>query len=222
MSELEVAPSFRKRHITKTMRSQSPPNSALSTHSRSVECKAMLATTAHRCNLQLSPEFTVDEAIAQATTQVLRDVVDGRGSRGCIGEKLSVVALPSATGTTTVAEWVRMNMGKPPVVVFESDASADRVAKKSEVNSAKWGKVEQDHAQMMTDLKKLLQAQVQTIERQAAFIDDLQARDLKMSELFGKTVARVQGDIANMKGDLLQLEERMVSTSVENGKQPPD
>lgn len=181
----------------------------------------MLATGSHRCSLQLAPDTSVEEAVAQATRQVLRNVVESRGGLGPIGEHISVSVLPSANGATTVSEWARRNLGQAPMVVVKSDESEENSSlapRQAEVcHEDVYRKLQHEHAHMMGNLQKLLQGQTKTIERQAEYIDDLQEREQQMSQLLSKTIAHVEIDIASLKGDVLNLEEHIMEPQ-ENGQ----
>jgi len=212
------APYSRNRDTARTIRLPSPPPCRSPPEQRSVECKVLLTARTHNCSLQLAPDTSVDEAISQATRQVLRNVVESRGELGPIGEHISVTPLPSANGATTVGEWARRNLGHAPAVVVKSNESDWESPRRTEVGQEDSLRHLQDaHAEMMASLQELLQGQTRTIERQATFIDDLQERERQSSKLFCGSIARIKVDIADLKGDFLNLEEQM--TPSENGQQ---
>jgi len=175
----------------------------------------MLTTRTHLCSLQLAPDASVDDAISQATRQVLRNVVESKGALGSIGENITVDVLPHANGATTVHEWANQVAGKAPVVLIKSDESEE--CEPQHLPSADAGndetirKIQHEHARMMADLQKLARRQNETIQRQATYINDLQERDQQMAQLFSKSISRIKVDIASLKGDFLNLDEHVAA-----------
>lgn len=179
----------------------------------------MLTTSTHRCSLQLAPDASVDDAVSQATV-LLRNVVESKGKLGAIGEHISVSVLPSAIGSTSVRDWARRNLGQAPMIVVKSDESEDNFSicpRRVEADQEDtFRKLQLEHSQMMANLQKLLRAQAKTIEQQGTYIDDLSGQEKQMAQLFASTISRVQVNIASLKGDFLDLEERIMQVRAED------
>lgn len=173
--------------------------------SRSVECRAAFVF-ARRCwSFNLSPDSLVKDAVSQVTEKVLRNVVD-MDER--LGEMISISVLPSAADNSTVGDWAHRNMEQPPLIIVRSGVG-DRLASQApELDAVNLQRMVQEQTQLLVALQGQLNEQTAVIRNQATLIGELQSSDRDQAGLIRDNIRCIQEDVAEIKGQILNLEER--------------
>lgn len=196
-----------------TYRKGSAPEGRSSSPGQVVECRAVFMHQSRSWKFSLSGDSAVNDAVSTATQQVLRNVVE-KDER--IGDRLSISTLPAVADNSTVAEWSHRNLDQPPMIVIMSEVEDGLAQQKPEFDAQNMQRLMEEQTNLLSALQKQLEEQTAIIRNQATYISELQARDKQQSTQLTDAVQRIQVDIAQMKGQLLSLEENATQVGDEN------
>lgn len=157
----------------------------------------------------------MNDAISLATQQVLRNVAE---TDRRLGEKLSISVLPCVTDTSTVGEWAHRNLDQPPMIIIKSEVEDSLSQQKPEFDAQNMQRLMEEQTRLMVALQKQLGEQTAVIRNQASFITELQAKERNQSQLLSNAISRIEADMADVKGQLLTLEEHVTKAHNENHK----
>lgn len=159
----------------------------------------------------------MNDTISRVTEEVVQ-IVAAEGER-TLGERLLVSAVPSITDSATVADWVQQNSEQPPLIIIESCRNDSIPAERPDLNA----QINQVMHNLMNEHRKMLHALQDKegelssiIQTQSQFILDLQAKAQQHKTLLSETLEVIAGDVADMRADILHLEEYAADIGTES------
>lgn len=182
-------------------------------HHSAVECCAIFVQQGRTWRFSLRPEVSVQDAISKATRHVLQAVAE-KDRR--LGESLSINTVPAITEQSTVGEWCHRNLDQPPVIVIKSGYADSVSLQGPDSDSQNFQRLLEEQNRLLLALQKQLVEQTAVIQNQAGLIAELRSKDSQESGATAEALARIEGRLATMSGQLLQMEERVKSSGVEN------
>lgn len=127
--------------------------------------------------------------------------------------------MPSVNDNTTVGEWAHRNLDQPPMIIVQSPALDEPgyALERGQNDVAQdMRRMMEEHTRLLIALQKQLTEQSAIILNQAAFIQDLQAKDNTQTKLLNESVQNIKDDLANIKGQILGIEEILTNAGDEN------
>jgi len=170
-----------------------------------VDCQAMFVRQSRSWTFQLPSDYLVDDALSEATEQILESIAGDSDISG-----ISISTLPSTTDTLTVGEWSTRSQNEPPTIIINHQAQAPRAV----ADPRKMKRLMAEQNEILRSMSSQLESNRSVVKSQALFISNLHDRQVHR-EMGLKSLQRMEHDVAEVKGHLLLVEDH-VSNDVES------